>query len=444
MTVARSDDQKLLLLAGLEFSSDAELWVHPDGAWEVDRSTIYKFVKKHPYMDFSEAGHFDEVGGVFTRKLEKCGPGDFADNAPTKLLLNALRGLSYHLANRYGSRKKPFPKKGKTLRADVGEMVTKRFSAIEARVFRFAIKSVAARFTTPFGQRHFIAEDGILDGGVCFGITTHWCLRYLLRGKDSYASSKKTEEPAVIVDPKSKGVSERMAKKAPMIYHLQHRQTETKKLKEKESIQVADFLWDKVEKKGYESGRIRNLDQLYYDRAGYLPSNYYGTVQNYINMKSLGHSAASIRKLRVVVPGSGGFGASCYCLPPDGRVLRDAIREVFLEMSAISPAAYVVSYRLSRTEEDKDSFFTYSAPYFIPDDRGGHAMGVITDGKGSWTFMDPNFGEMNRKSKDAALELFTLLMAMYAIERNIREFVVMEVVKSNEGEIDPKRAFIFA
>lgn len=442
MVAARSDDQKLQLLAQLEFNPDAELCIH-DGGWEIDKSSIYKLFAKRSYIDFSQSDHFDAVEELFKRKLEKCSTGDFANSAIAGSILNALRGLSYHLAYRYGSRKAPFPRKGKTLLKDAAGMIAKRFAGIEDRVHRFAAASVVTQFTTRFGQRAFIADDSILNGGVCFGITTHWCLRYLLRNKDSYAVSKKSEESATIVDPKPKTVSDRMAKKAPMIFHLQNRQQAATKLEEGKSVGVVDLIWDKVENKGYNSNRINNLNTLYYDRAGYLPENCYGTVQNYINMKSLGHSAANIKKLREITLGNGAFAAFCYSVPDDARILREGVRQVFAEMSPSSSSAYIVSFRLGMSDQDKLLGTSCPAPYFILEGGGGHAMGVITDGKGSWTFMDPNFGELNRKSKGEALELFALLMSMYAITCNLRKFVVLEVVKSADSEFDPKHAFIF-
>ncbi len=74
------------------------------------------------------------------------------------------------------------------------------------------------------------------------------------------------------------------------------------------------------------------------------------------------------------------------------------------------------------------------APYFLESKVTGHAMGISTDGMGSWTFMDPNFGEVRRATRDQIMILLGDALSYYSVADNIREFVVLEIVKNQMSE----------
>lgn len=406
---------RLRALAQMD-SPNAELRINSKGAWQVDFSWTYKQIKGYSYIQFDSKESFDLVDIAFEAAIEAARANNYKEAHHADLLFPALRGLSGHLFHRFGTPESPAAKAG-VLPPGAADVIRKRFQRIERMVVRYQKrKNAALVFPKTFSQRAFIPEEDVRGGGMCFGITTYWCLRFVTSRKTSYGQSKHKDRP----DPPS--IEDRLAKKAPFIYHLQKQQVRMERLAPADHIHIRDLVGTSGVQQLSQSMQ-QDLHLLYAHGPVSSSSNKYSDVQSYINRQVAKFGSAKITNLRMQrtsIPGS-----ILYSFSPNDKRLKSVVERIFNVMMGARCGAYIIGMNFASSFSFEGN--KHRAPYFIRDVASGHAIGVISAGNGHWSLIDPNYGEIDRKTLSEIKEAVRNIIAVYVAYCHVNAVTVLEI-----------------
>lgn len=424
MTSTGSDYAKLKILADLDNASKAKIWESKNGDW-----ALYKYTapisREYVALDFTRSKTFEKIHVLFKKATNDHDEGNvhFAKKARFDFALSALRGLSYHLHLIHGDRvdSGPFhPAAEFPGGPDIPltkQDVAKRFAQIEHAVVLQARDVSYHRFPIRYTQFDFIPDAKVLNGGVCAGIATNWCLRFLFKGKRSYAVKKngvalQTDDPAY---------KARMANRAPRIYHLQ---TSMGTKFGEMNVKGEENIGTAISAPMTTAEERLNLDALLKATPLYENADPINRVNQFINRQREEFRNCNIKKTYMDGWESGSK-LDFYCTHGTDARLEKTIRTLFSNCSGSGKRAYVICFQCSETLDRRAN--RRSIPYFARQRSWAHAIAMHCSEDGRWGFMDPNFGEVHNLPNGELQDIFCDLLSYYSVTNHIWGIRLIEV-----------------